>query len=417
MKTKIFKTSADRIKAVCSFYKFTAKEFISDSCFLRASGLAYSSLLSLVPLSALVFSIFNAFGTFEKTETGIKKFILQELMPGRQEELVYYFDAFIHNTKTLGFFGLFFFLVTAVLLLNTISNNFNAVWGSEYKRGFVSKFTTYTSVIVTGSILIAASFAVSDTVMQLLNVKNLWSMNPVLRMILSAFPTVIIGTVFYLMIILIPEGRVRFTSAAAGAVSGAILWEAAKELFIYWTNSVIKFSLIYGSIAAIPLFLIWLYITWLIIMFALEITYIHQFKPYRYTSGNYHSLKASEKMLLEINIFFFICRSWLKIPADKNSIADKFSIPGQALESILINLEKLKLVHRSADRKKYYLPARALENINITEVFDSVFGNLAECKTVSLDENIKKLVSEYLSCGKNSYSDISVKDFLLKAET
>ena len=132
---KKIKQSAKKIVSyIVIFIKRLFKEFQRDQCMIRASGLAFASLFALVPLSTLLFFLFSAIGSFSDFVKNIQDFLIEQLVPTSQEEIMFYIRRFIDNTRALGVAGLLFFLVTSVFLLNAIQNNFNAVWGSRSQK-------------------------------------------------------------------------------------------------------------------------------------------------------------------------------------------------------------------------------------------------------------------------------------------
>ena len=110
------------------------QEFRKDQCLVRASGLAFASLIALVPLSALLFSLFSSVGSFTDLIENLQGFLIRQLVPASQEEIMVYVRRFVENTRALGVIGLLFFLVTSVFLLSTIRNTFNAVWEASWSR-------------------------------------------------------------------------------------------------------------------------------------------------------------------------------------------------------------------------------------------------------------------------------------------
>ncbi len=140
------------------FTKFLAqlwREFNRDQCPVRASGLAFASLLALVPVSALLFSFFSGFGAFASIVESIQAFLIKVLVPTQQEEILTYVSRFVENTSGLGVIGLIFFLITSVFLLAGIQRTFDTVWGAVSKKNAVRKFATYVSILIVGSFLLS----------------------------------------------------------------------------------------------------------------------------------------------------------------------------------------------------------------------------------------------------------------------
>src|SRR6056297_535993 len=249
---------------VLHFLRFFWKELDNDNCILRAGSLAFSTLLALVPLTAFVFSLLTGFGAFETVRTQLQDFLFRFLIPTQSESALVYIERFIENSRALGVVGLLIFAITSIFLLNGISTNINAIWASASRVGFIRKFMMYLAVIVIGSLLVGASFTLS------INLQNFASGYPdfsaVMKVLLQAAPTLFTFIVIWLMVFAVPSAKVSFRSSVLGAATGTLLWEIARFLFIDGTNYVMRISIIYGSLAAIPIFLVWLALNWLIIL-------------------------------------------------------------------------------------------------------------------------------------------------------
>ena len=132
-----------------------------DKVVIRASGLAYVSLLALVPLVAVLIAIFTAFGALDDLRMRVEEFLVSQFLPTRQDEIAAYLNDFVNNAKELGFLGFAFLTITAILLLDSIESNFNDIWHVRERRRIVNKVTAYTSVLVLGSLFLGTSLSVS----------------------------------------------------------------------------------------------------------------------------------------------------------------------------------------------------------------------------------------------------------------
>ena len=250
--------------------------FYKDRCLIRASGMAYSSLLALVPLSALVFSLLTAFGAFDKLKETIQVIIFQQLLPTRQNDIIQYINIFIENTKALGVVGLLLFTITSVFLISNIQGNFNDIWKVRKKRNFFSQFAVYISVIILSTLLIGSGFAITGWIKSRAADISFIRINQAIQFLITFSPKVLFSFTLFIIILAVPSVRVKITGAFAGAVFGGLLMWGVKKLFATWSATAISYSLIYGSIALIPIFLIWLYIIWLVILLSVEISCVWQ---------------------------------------------------------------------------------------------------------------------------------------------
>src|SRR6056297_813036 len=196
------------------------KELDNDNCVLRASSLAFSTLLALVPRTAFIFSLLTGFGAFEAARSQLQDFLFRFLIPTRTDEALLYIEQFIKNSSALGVVGLLIFALTSIFLLNGISNNINAIWASTSQIGFIRKFMMYLAVIVIGSLLVGASFTFSMTLHNFAS--GYPEVSALFRILLKAAPTLSIFIVIWLMVFAVPSAKVSLSSSLIGAFSGTI---------------------------------------------------------------------------------------------------------------------------------------------------------------------------------------------------
>jgi membrane protein len=356
------------------FLRRVAKEFVQDNCFLRSSSLAFSTLLALVPLTAFVFSLFTSFGTFGDVRRHIQQFLIEILVPTRTDEVLYYIEYFIENTRTLGAVGLLFFAVTSMLLLNSISLNFNALWGSAPRRGFIRTFLMYMSVLILISLLLSASFSLTYGIRRLID--NYTELSVLSRGLFRFFPSLFIFLTIWLMVYAIPTARVKLSSSAVGAAAGTIFWELARYIFIDGTNYMIRISLIYGSIAAIPIFIIWLSINWFIIFLAAEITYVHQHRHISWREHHGSIQLPAYQLLLGLRIFLFVARVFYRgaPPPTVKKLADRFAVTPNTVESITDLLVEGGLLFKTPNPNPNVIPRKDLSRTSAGEVLEALYG-------------------------------------------
>lgn len=265
----------ETLKALWEFVRRVVRRFVNDACSGRAAGLAFSTLFALVPLSAFIVAVLTAFGAFDPLIQEAQQALIEQLVPAVHEEVFASVRQFASNTRALGFLGFFIFLATAILLIRNINTSLNAIWGFRVRRKLWSKIASYTSVIVIGTSLVSASFALGPVVQSLLDAA-LPGTTPTVFFRGVILPPVLLFLAIFSLNILVPAGRVRPASAAVGALVSVVIWELAKRLFVFWSTSVMRFSLMYGSLAVLPIFLIWLYLAWFFILIGVEVSFLFQ---------------------------------------------------------------------------------------------------------------------------------------------
>jgi len=399
-------------KLPSKFFKFIVrlyKEFKKDKCLLRASSLSYTSLLALVPLTALSFSLFNAFDAFEDIKDSLQKTIVTILIPTRQDEILFYIDQFLKNSKTMGIIGLLLFTVTSIMLLNTISESFNSIWGSKNSRNFIGKFTSYTSVIVFGTIFIGTSFTLTAPIRRFID--SLPDIQFIIKWLVVLSPSIFIFLTFFLMITAIPAGKVKFKSSLIGALAGTILWDMARRAFTEGSGYVIRMSRLYGSLAVIPIFLFWLYLIWIIIFLALEITYVHQNNSNLQTDFKNKILSPREYIKTGLIVFYKIAKSFDlgKEYISASGISFELKIPESIISEMVENFTKTGLLYKPDQHNSKLLPARSLNKIYVKDVLQATIG---KDSNLNIDNESVKLLNTLLEVTYKSIETLTIEDFL-----
>jgi membrane protein len=237
------------------------RHFQEDRCFDEAASLSYTSLLSLVPLLAVIFGVVSAFPVFEDWIGGFRNVIFANLVPDSSSQVEEYLETFTASVQKLTLTGTAVLIVTALLLMVRIERSFNRVWRVPEARGFVNKVTVYWAVLTLGPLALGAATALSaQPLVQWLggNVMSEGSLRS-----LGVFG--LTWGAFWLMFVLVPNTRVPISYAALGSFLSTALFTLAKVGFVYYVSKA-SFSVIYGALASVPVFLLWLFIVWLVIL-------------------------------------------------------------------------------------------------------------------------------------------------------
>ncbi|MCC6278027.1 MAG: YihY family inner membrane protein [Oligoflexia bacterium] len=258
-----------------------------DLVFTQATALAYTSLVSLVPMLAVAFFLFKAFGGFQILETRLQTFIQANLAPSFGEQLSGYVFGFMKNVHAgaVGTFGVIGFMFTAVSTLATIEKTFNLIWGVKRDRPWGQKIMTYWSLVTIGPVLLGFSFVLSSQAVGWLQ-SDSGEISKVLVWMAALAPNLTSGILFTLLYFFMPNVAVNLKDAAkAGFVTG-IVFEIAKLLYASYAARAVSTYSVYGSLAIIPIFLLWLYVVWLIVLFGAELCCFFQYArlkvPFRF---------------------------------------------------------------------------------------------------------------------------------------
>jgi membrane protein len=258
------------------------RSYRADLITMRANALTFRTLLALVPLLAVAFSLFQAFGGLEVSERALRREILDNLAPGSAAVAIETIESFVERISAgaIGGVSVVVLFITAVALLTNIEESFNALWGIGKVRPFLSRFVLYWTLVTVGPVLLALSFSLTATVRSRLVVGlDQWLPGEAgylgvgLRL-LPWFASCVAMTLLYLVV---PNTRVKPEAALGGGVFAGTFWELGKSGFTYASLHLFKYSAIYGSFAALPVFLIWLQLAWTIALLGCKVSYGLQF--------------------------------------------------------------------------------------------------------------------------------------------
>jgi len=251
--------------------------FQKDECMLRASAMTFYTLLSIVPVIAMAFGIAKGFGFQKHLETR-----LLEQFPGQEEVFTRIFqfaNALLETTRggLLAGIGVAVLLWTVIKLLGNIEDAFNHIWKVKRPRNIWRKFTDYLSImliapflfILSGSLNVVVTTQIK-TILEKLHL--LGSVGPFILFLLQFLPYLIFWVLFTLLYILMPNRRVSLPAALAGGVLGGTLYQVTQWVYVHFQVGVAKYNAIYGSFAALPLFLVWLQLSWMIVLWGAEMS-------------------------------------------------------------------------------------------------------------------------------------------------
>jgi membrane protein len=260
-----------RIATAGRFLGFAARRFLEDRCLDQAASLSYTTLLSLVPLVALCAVIVSVVPQFQDFRDDIERLFTGNLLPEASKAAVDQFRRFVHKAGRLTGFGIVGLALSAALLLAAIDMSFDAIWRVHRRRSIIVRVLAYGAVLVLGPLLIVGSLSLQGLILttgkQLGGAaftKGLGTAAPLLLILAEA-------AALMLLYRFVPTRRVRWADAAVGAVIGVVLLETAKRSFTLYLQQFSTFQLVYGALAVLPVFLIWLYLCWVAVLFGAEI--------------------------------------------------------------------------------------------------------------------------------------------------
>jgi membrane protein len=344
---------------------------------LRAMSLVYTTLLSLVPLLAVSFSVLKGFGVHNQIEPLLLNF-LAPLGP-KGAEITGYVIGFVENMRVgvLGSLGLGLLLYTVVSLIQKIEQAFNFTWHTVQDRSVMQRFSNYLSVILVGPVLMFTAVGMTASVKSTAVVQRLASIEPfgtAIKMLSQLVPYLLVIAAFTFMYAFIPNARVRLRSALVGGVIAGVAWEASGWGFATFVASSTRYTAIYSGFAILIMFMTWLYLSWLILLLGASIAFYHQ-RPERLTAERQElRLSSRLKEKLALLVMFVIGRDHYgdRPTWTMEGLATRLGVPMDAISLVIETLERHGMLTRTDGDPPGYVPPRALETIHVKEVLDAV---------------------------------------------
>ena len=372
-----------------------------DRLALRASSLTFYSLLSVVPVIAMLFAVAKGFG-FQK----VLERTLLEQFEGQEEVVnqILRFSQALLDSITSGLvagIGLLLLLYTIIKILSHIENAFNDIWGIKKSRSIGRKISDYLALMLVCPIIFLLSssltvFISSGVKLVVTRITLLEAAGPVIFFLLRLFPYCVIWALFILIYVVLPNTKVRFLSGALGGIVAGTLYQLFQWGYIKFQIGVSNYNAIYGSFAALPLFFVWLQLSWLIVLFGAEICFAHQnLETFEYEEECLN-VSSSLKRLLALQTLHLMLVRFARgeHPVNARRISHELEIPIRLVHQILYELTASELVSevKVKDEKVVgFQPARDPEILTVKYAMDALEKRGSESVPVAPTEEFQKL--------------------------
>ena len=351
------------------------RDWLQGDLNTRATSLAYTTLLSLVPLMVFSFAILKGLGA-----RGDLRFILHEFfrpMGAAATELTESVLQFVANMRgeLLGSIGLAFLVYTVITTIQKVEASFNFVWRVERPRSFGRRFTEYLSVMILGPILLAVAIGLLGSAEHSPFAQWLHAVAPLavmLGILGRVMPYAIVTVVFTVMYSFIPNTRVQFRAALIGGVTAGIIWALVGKVFtavILYSSQMVA---VYTGFAIVLTTLIWVYLSWLILLIGAQLAFYLQFPQYLRHGHGSIELSESDREHAGLSVMYLIGRDYAAGKGYWNAgrLAAELDIPGIALAPVLARLERGGLI--VATGKEQFVPGRDPAGILLTDILDAL---------------------------------------------
>jgi membrane protein len=351
---------------------------------LQAMGLTYSTLLSLVPFLAVMFSVLKAFGV----QNALEPFLVQLLQPLGTEasEVTNRIIDFVENIRVgiLGAAGVAMLFYTVVTLVAKIEDALNQIWRLPRSRSWGQRVTAYLSVVLVGPVMVFTALALTASAQSYWLVERLFEIgfiSYIFTLTTSVMPFVLLCATFTFLYKLIPYTKVRLTSALVGGAAAGLMWQLVGMGFAAFVANSAQYAAIYSGFAILVVFLIWLDVGWLIFLIGGEIAYFHQ-HPYAFLREAVHGAKGHRfQQWLTLSALAEIARRHLSQQPPWQTAELAASLGVSSLENLIGDFVRAGILLRSSDPEGVAL-ARPAENVTVKEILDILEG--------SANEQIKK---------------------------
>lgn len=391
--------------------------FLRDKCMLQASALAYTTVLSLVPLLAVAFTISKGFG-IHNTEF-IRKFL--EHVTANREEVVVTIIEYINRTdvKTLGTVGIVFLLVVTISLISNIERAMNTIWGVKRGRSIWRKVTDYLFMVLIVPLLFIIALSATATMQNTTVVQwlmNLSVFSSVYVMLLKTLPFVSTWIGLLILYTFIPNTRVQFPAALVGAVVAGSCWQLTQMVYFWYQTTVAPYNAIYGSFSQLPVFLIWMYISWIIVLLGAEIGFAFQYrKTYaKERSSAGYSFDDRQKLAVMALGLLTTCFENAKTPPGNQEIAGQLRAPVKLVNEVMnILAESGFVAKRDADSPAYTL-ACPPGKVRVMDVFMALTDYREVDEGETLDERFNfmdQLFDDLVKPAYQSPKNATLDDF------
>lgn len=350
----------------------SVREFIQGRVITKASALTYSTLLAIIPALALLFAIARGFGFANLLETQIREGLSSHAEVA--EILLSFIDSYLNHAKSGVFIGvgLIMLFYTILLLTDNIERTFNSIWQVKKPRTLYRKVTDYFSMILLLPILIMLSSGISiylSTIVK--HVNEFVLLAPIVKWLVRMIPFVIIWSMFTALYIFMPNTKVKFKYAVLPGIIAGSAFQGFQYLYIGSQIWVSNYNAIYGSFAAIPMFLLWTQISWSICLYGAQLCYVAQNLRNFSFSHETNNISRRYHDFLCILIMSLICKRFQteEKPYTAEAISDEHKIPIRLTKTILYELQDLHLIYEThmedKDDAAAYLPSIDINQMNV----------------------------------------------------
>ena len=365
------------------------RDLMAGMITLRAMSLVYTTILALVPLLAVSFSVLKGFGVHNQIEPILLNLFLA--LGDKGPVITAQIIEFVDNTKAgvLGSLGLALLLYTVISLLQKIEQSFNFTWHVSEHRSIGKRFSDYLTVVLIGPVLLFSALGVTASIANISIIQDamqIESIGFVTRLTGYLLPYLLVITAFTFVYMFVPNTKVKFKSAFIGAIVSGLLWGASSWAFASFVAGSAKYTAIYSAFASMIIFFIWIYINWVILLIGCSIAFYHQNPAQQNLRTSRVTLSNREKEYIALNIMALIGKHYYThAPAwTIEALATHMKTRMDICTIIIDQLLNKKLLKETTECPGTFLPAYDLQTISLHDIVSAIRSS-GESRRNSLD--------------------------------
>lgn len=408
-------------------FALAIKGFNEDKCMLKSTALTYYTLFSIVPIIALAFAIAKGFGFQEN----LQQQLLQDFKDQQDvlQQAFVYADKMLSNTKggLIAGVGVVLLLWSVMKLLGSIENSFNEIWEIKRDRVWTRKITDYLSIMLIAPIFIIISGSL--TVGLKAGINNVSSqfalLSPVGFILLKIVAFALIWGMFVFLYMALPNTKVGFKSAALGAIIAALLFELLEWAYVSFQVGVAQYNTIYGSFAALPLFLIWVQYSWFVVMFGAELTFANQNVDHYELENDINNMSVRYKRVIALLIVNHVVKNFNEgnTAFTAMQIAKKLDLPVRLARNIIFEFTETGIfneVKLDNDKEVGYQPGISDSKLTVKYILDKLDEKgvnqlpMENTEELRLVQSLMKSMDEALN---TSQGNLLIKDLIKDGQT
>jgi membrane protein len=396
------------------------REFWRDSSLLRASGLTYTTLLTLVPLLALMFALLKGLGV----QKALEPFFLERLTGGSHPitERIMEYVSRIH-VGSLGTLGITFLFLTMILVLTNIEMAFNQIWQVDRGRPWLRKCSDYLGLVVILPVAMFVSVSLMTFVKSHLVTQEFLSIDFLGRTyfsLLKIAPFFVMWLAFSFIYLFMPNTRVNPISASAGGIIGGTLWQVCQWAYIHYQFGFRTYGAIYGALSQLPMLLIWIFVSWIILLLGAEIAFAHQNLAGFRLRQRWRAQPTVNRSYWGLQLLLLVCERFEagKSPPTIMELAEELKVPADETRALLDIMENMGVSKASGENGYEVLPAKDMKHLMVFDLVEGLEQRESVPETM-VTEGYGKLILEVLKLvreqGKEGIGDLSIADLLARA--